>query len=1366
MSENNKKKKDAKKEMEIVEKSEEKNIRQVSLHSSIEKFVPEKGKWKRWVKRLETTFKLFAITEEEEKKNNILHYMGLEAYDKLSDEVLPQEPEDLAYDTIVAKLEKYFDPKPVVAAECFKFHTRMQHECETVTEYMGELKKLAKYCGFGCSVCGHLSNTLMNQFIVGVKNRAIRNRLMETHDLTMEKALDVATAMEASDKSSNVIAGAVTKPAEIEVEVKKLEKTEDDVCKVSSGGARRPQERQEKPSGSGCCYRCGLATHYANSCFHAKTVCRQCGKTGHLQRVCKQAGKKKTDDKAPQGSQEVHGIEGIFTVEEDHVEKVLIDVKVNEQLLQFEMDSGSAISIAGIEFRDKHFPHVPISETQRKFVGYGGKGIGVLGFIRISPVVGGRVLKDVNLYLSEESSRRPLLGREWIKKMDWIDWNVILELNQTEESVARSKIFEMTEKLKRYYAKVFDKSRGKIEGIQAELRLKDNAKPVFIKERSVAFSKKKAVEKEIQKLVDDGVLRKVNQSNWATPVVAIFKPSGGVRLCGDYSVTLNPELVIDQHPLPTIDELFADMAGGEKFTKLDLSQAYLQLEVRESDRELLTLSTHLGLYEPTRLMYGVASAVAVWQRLMENELKDIPGVKVFVDDIKITGPDDQTHWERVREVLKRLQERNMRVNLDKCEFFQDNIIYCGYVIDKDGIHKHKEKVEALEKMPRPTDKDEVHAYLGFVNYYGRFFEHLSTVLDPIYKLLQTGVPFKWTKECERAWCTVKREMLSDKFLDHYNPQLPLRLATDASPVGVGACISQLHSDGAEKPVQYASRSLTKTQRNYSQMDREAYGIVFGLKKFYPYLFGRRFTLITDNKALYHIFNPKKGIPQYTAMRLQHYGAFLQGFDFDIEFRKSEEHGNVDCISRLPLKETSGYEMDEVDAIQVHLMERFPVTFAEIKTETGNDTDVTRLIEALKTGKVVPKEQRFGIDQTEFGLQQECLVKGMRVYIPATLRNRVLSELHEGHFGMSRMKALARNFCWWSGIDQEIEEKARNCSQCQLRKADPVQDKSHIWEEEKEAFERVHVDYAGPVQGKYLLILVDAYSKWPEVKVCGNMSTDTTIKKLREIFSTHGLPKVLVSDQGRQFMSQEFEVFCKMNGIIHKTGSPYHPATNGQAERFVRTFKEKLEILKDVESQDLERKLCNLLVIYRSTPHAATGVTPSCRLMNREIRTRLGLMLPTEEVKTRTVAVTPVKRAFDVGDRVAARNYVRGTKWRFGRILNRLGKVHYVIKLDDSRIWKRHINQLRKVGELVEESSSGESSIDEDQRFWAVEEDRSDIPHPENESEVRDENSNDSSNSLEGFSLYSGRGEDEIPDGVLTGCRRTCRIRRPPNRLNL
>lgn len=178
----------------------------------------------------------------------------------------------------------------------------------------------------------------------------------------------------------------------------------------------------------------------------------------------------------------------------------------------------------------------------------------------------------------------------------------------------------------------------------------------------------------------------VDASEWATPIVVVPKKNGDVRICGDYKVTINPALVIDEHPLPTIDELFSKMAGGTKFSKIDLSKAYLQLSVHPSDRHLLTLSTHKGLYQPTRLMFGVASAPAKWQRLMEQLLCDIPGVSVFLDDIKITAPDDESHVSRIHEVLKRLEKYNMRVNLEKSEFLKECITYCGYVINKDGIN--------------------------------------------------------------------------------------------------------------------------------------------------------------------------------------------------------------------------------------------------------------------------------------------------------------------------------------------------------------------------------------------------------------------------------------------------------------------------------------------------------------------------------------------------------------------------------------------------------------------------------------------------------------------------------------------------------
>ncbi|KAK9736597.1 Reverse transcriptase (RNA-dependent DNA polymerase) [Popillia japonica] len=221
-------------------------------------------------------------------------------------------------------------------------------------------------------------------------------------------------------------------------------------------------------------------------------------------------------------------------------------------------------------------------------------------------------------------------------------------------------------------------------------------------------------------LEKEGVLEEVNSSEYATPIVPIVTANGNIRICGVFKCTLNPNLIVDEYPLPTIELLFSSMAEGDKFSKLDLQQAYLQIEVRPEDKKYLTLSTPKGLYRSTRLVYGIASAPAIWQREFKNILKDIPGVSVFLDDIKITGPDDSTHLKRLEEVLGRLANYNIRANYDKCQFFAEQIEYGGYIIDKFGIHKTKEKMDAIQNAKVPSNKPEVRAFVRLINYYGLF----------------------------------------------------------------------------------------------------------------------------------------------------------------------------------------------------------------------------------------------------------------------------------------------------------------------------------------------------------------------------------------------------------------------------------------------------------------------------------------------------------------------------------------------------------------------------------------------------------------------------------------------------------------------
>ncbi|KAK9693952.1 Reverse transcriptase (RNA-dependent DNA polymerase) [Popillia japonica] len=298
-------------------------------------------------------------------------------------------------------------------------------------------------------------------------------------------------------------------------------------------------------------------------------------------------------------------------------------------------------------------------------------------------------------------------------------------------------------------------------------------------------------------------------------------------------------------------------------------------------RHLLTLNTHKGLYQSNRLMFGIASAPAIWQREIEKILQGIPGISVFLGDrlmfgiasapaiwqreiekilqgipgisvflgdIKITGPNTQEHLKRLEMVLQRLEKYNLSVNLEKSVFLADEIQYCGYTISKKGIHKVKEKIDAIENvavpqnksqvrafvglvnyyrrfLQKPQNKSQVRAFVGLVNYYRRFLQNASDILHPLNNLLQNNVPFRWTKECKRCFENVKKQMQTSNVLCHFDPKLPLILATDASQYGVGAVLSHRFPDGSERPIQFASQTLTKTQQKYAQIDKEAYSLI-------------------------------------------------------------------------------------------------------------------------------------------------------------------------------------------------------------------------------------------------------------------------------------------------------------------------------------------------------------------------------------------------------------------------------------------------------------------------------------------------------------------------------------------------------------
>ncbi|XP_061392860.1 uncharacterized protein LOC133328309 [Musca vetustissima] len=548
---------------------------------------------------------------------------------------------------------------------------------------------------------------------------------------------------------------------------------------------------------------------------------------------------------------------------------------------------------------------------------------------------------------------------------------------------------------------------------------------------------------------------------------------------------------------------------------------------------------------------------------------------------------------------------------------------------------------------------------------------------PLNRLLHKEVPFNFDAKCKWAFEEVKRQVGSEVVLTHYDPRKKLTLAVDASPTGVGAVLSHEFGDGTERPIQFASQTLNATQRRYSQVDKEAYAVIFGVKKFFQYVYGREFTLITDNKAISQIFAPDKGLPVLSATRMQHYAVFLESFDYKIRLRKSKENGNADALSRLPVNECSK-TISEIDQIEMELIENLPITVKELGQATKKDAEVRRLVDSLSYGRKCEPADSFGIDPSEFSLQQGCLLRGIRVYVPKPLRTRIIQELHSGHFGVSKMKSLARAYCWWKNLDKDIEKAVAGCYECQIGRPDVKKEPVHCWLPPKKVFERVHVDYAGPFLGKYFFVLVDAFSKWPEVRIVRDITTETTIEVCRSIFAQFGIPNILVSDHGTQFKSAKFQEFLKQNGIMHKLGAPYHPATNGQAERFIQTFKTKLKAMP--RKEELQRKIDQILLAYRRAIHPVTNKSPAMTMFGRQIQSRLDLLLPNNEVRDPERQKT--SRELAVGDAVMARDYMNKLKWKPGIVRERIGDLHYKVRLEDGRCWNRHIDQLRKINGRV------------------------------------------------------------------------------------
>ena len=624
-------------------------------------------------------FDLYCTTNsvpDAKKVSLLLTVIGGQVYTLLYDLFAPDSPATKDYAAIVEKLKTHFEPKPTnVLTHRYTFHRRNQGPNESIADYVAELRRLASPCSFGT----FLEQALRDRLVFGMRSEAVQKRLLTEKEPTLSGVMEIALSLEAAQKNAHTLKGAEAPP----------------IFKVDRRGqtTKQTMKEEEKP-----CYRCGKRGHGPNSCGFREAKCFNCGKIGHVASVCRSKRRQpgQGSKRAPRGRTKWVDTESTASQlgSDEPTEEVIWQVgatasrpyhavlEVNGHPLTMEIDTGAAVSLISKTTQESVFPAARLDKSSLILRTYTAEAIPVVGQMEVQ-VKYGDYTGCHKLYVVRGKGP-PLLGRDWLTHLR-LDWARVRILSASTSAL-------IVEELKRTYAEVFQGGLGTMKHVRAHLSLREGATPRFVRPRPVPFAIRETVSRELDRLEAAGILEKVECSDWAAPIVPVPKKDGTIRVCGDFKVTVNPMLQVDQHPLPNPNELLSTLAGGQSFTKLDLTAAYQQMLLDDESAKLVTLNTHKGLYKCTRLPFGVASAPAVFQRAMDSILHGIPHVVCYIDDILVTGTSEANHRENLEEVLRRLQENGLRLQCSKSYFFQPSVEFLGHVIDADGMHNSTKKV--------------------------------------------------------------------------------------------------------------------------------------------------------------------------------------------------------------------------------------------------------------------------------------------------------------------------------------------------------------------------------------------------------------------------------------------------------------------------------------------------------------------------------------------------------------------------------------------------------------------------------------------------------------------------------------------------
>lgn len=1183
-------------------------------------------------------------------KPTFLHLLGDEALKAYNSFNLA---DDATVDDIVNKFDTFIIGEKNVAFERYKFNKRSQKEGETFDIFHSDLLCLVKTCEF-CNNCR--DSLIRDRIVIGTNDAQLQKELLKMRNLTLKQCIDMCRAYENATKHNNQMMPELVN--KIQREQKKKYPTNEAKCRYC--GTKHTFKKEKCPAYGKECSKCKKMNHFAIAC---KTINTSYNKPKKVHNINEEY-EREEDYSEEDSSEEL--INNIKTTKNN--KQIKCQMLIKKRPVIFQIDSGSSVNIIPEKYVDGS-----INTTTTMLKTWNNENYTPLGESRVSmknPKNGKRY--GVNFIVCHNDFT-PILGLRASTQMNLIE---IQEAN-----------FERVNAISEEYNEIFNEEIGQFKG-EVSLKTKEEIRPIIMPDRKTPIALRQPLKTELDRLTRLKVIKPISEpTRWVSQAVIVPKKDNKIRLCIDPR-ELNKALIRERYTLPTIDDTLHELQKSRIFSKADLVSGYWHVLLDEEASKMTTFQTCFGRFRWMRLPFGLSVSAEIFQRRLTEIFSDLPGIICVADDIIIHGINEKEHDERMEKFLTRCKEEGVRLNKHKMDYKMSSITFMGHRVTADGLQIDENKIKAINNMPAPTNISSLRSFLGLVNFLSKFIPYAADVLHPLNNLLRKDVTWTWSENQEQSFNTIKQLICKASTLSYYNPNKELTLENDASEYGLGSVLTQ---EG--RPLAFASRSLSDTERRYAQIEKEMLAIVYGLEKFHHYVYGRHINVHTDHKPLVSISQkPISKAPK----RLQSLILRTQMYTFDLSYKQGKSIPVADALSRAPVDKSDNVNLISNACITSAKEEKLE----EIRRETEKDTALKDLKHIITNGW---PEEKLHLPTTvtpyfsyrdELSVEDGIIYRGERIVIPSTLRRRMKEKIHAGHSGINSCLRRARTYVYWPGMSTDIRQHVENCNTCASLPIKQQQEPLIQHETPENPWEKVGTDIF-TINSRNYLVTVDYYSQFFEIDYLSDTTSETIIQKLKSNFARHGIPTTLISDNGPQYTSKDFVKFCQKWDIQHRTISPGNSKANGLAEATVKIAKKMMKKCS-LNKEDPYLALLNI----RNTPQEGTEYSPTQRIMGRRTKT----LIPTHNKLLKPNFTTDYKLHKDIQKTRVAERHINNKElkplnisdtvriqpiqnpqdiWKKATVSKQLNPRSYIVTTEDGRELRRNRVHLR----LQKESSS-------------------------------------------------------------------------------